>query len=143
MFRKLLVPVDLDVESSWTATLPLAEDLAAGWGAEIHVLTVVPDFGMSLVASYFPKGFEKKSLELASETLKAVVARTATGKVEIRTHVTNGAIYEEILHFADWLECDLIVMTSHRPELKDYLLGPNAARVTRHARQSVFVVRER
>ena len=43
---------------------------------------------------------------------------------------------------ADKLKCDLIVMASHRPELKDYLLGPNAARVVRHARQSVFVVRE-
>ena len=141
MFRKILVPVDLDVESSWKATLPIAEEFAKSWGSEIHVLTVVPDFGMSLVASYFPRGFEKKSLELASETLKAVVAEAGSGEVEIRTHVTNGAIYEEILHFADWLEADLIVMTSHRPELKDYLLGPNAARVTRHARQSVFVVR--
>ncbi len=31
---------------------------------------------------------------------------------------------------------------SHRPELKDYLLGPNAARVVRHANCSVLVVRD-
>ena len=36
---------------------------------------------------------------------------------------------------------DLIVMASHRPELKDYLIGPNAARVVRHADCSVQVVR--
>jgi nucleotide-binding universal stress UspA family protein len=35
----------------------------------------------------------------------------------------------------------MIVMASHRPELKDYLLGPNAARVVRHAECSVLVVR--
>jgi len=33
------------------------------------------------------------------------------------------------------------VLASHRPDLKDYLLGPNAARVVRHADRSVFVVR--
>jgi nucleotide-binding universal stress UspA family protein len=47
-----------------------------------------------------------------------------------------------VLATARKLDCDLIVMTSHRPELKDYLLGPNAARVMRHAKQSVFIVRE-
>ncbi|HYZ26966.1 MAG TPA: universal stress protein [Geminicoccaceae bacterium] len=36
----------------------------------------------------------------------------------------------------------LIVMGSHHPELKDYLLGPNAAKVMRHADCSVTVVRE-
>ena len=36
----------------------------------------------------------------------------------------------------------LIVMGSHHPELKDYLLGPNAAKVMRHADCSVMVVRE-
>ena len=41
------------------------------------------------------------------------------------------------------LNCDLIVLASHRPETKDYLLGPNAARVARHAKQSVFVVRNK
>ena len=39
------------------------------------------------------------------------------------------------------IKADLIVMGSHRPELRDYLLGPNAARVVRHAPCSVVVVR--
>jgi len=36
---------------------------------------------------------------------------------------------------------DLIVMASHRPELKDYLIGPNAAYVAQHAFCSVLVLR--
>ncbi|MFV2033769.1 MAG: universal stress protein, partial [Halocynthiibacter sp.] len=51
-------------------------------------------------------------------------------------------IYKTILTTADAIGCDLIVMASHRPEMQDYLLGPNAARVVRHANQSVFVVRD-
>lgn len=37
---------------------------------------------------------------------------------------------------------DLIVIGSHRPEMGDFLLGPNAARVVRHSKVSVLVVRE-
>ena len=54
----------------------------------------------------------------------------------------NGTIYDEILAVADEIGADLIVMASHRPALRDYLLGPNAARVVRHAKQSVLVVRD-
>ena len=39
-------------------------------------------------------------------------------------------------------EADLIVVGSHRPAMRDYLLGTNAARVVRHAHCSVLVARE-
>jgi len=32
-------------------------------------------------------------------------------------------------------------MASHRPALKDFLLGPNAAKVVRHAKCAVMVIR--
>ena len=50
-------------------------------------------------------------------------------------------MYEEIIHTATELGVDLIVMSAHHHELSDYLLGPNAARVARHAAQSVLIVR--
>jgi Universal stress protein family len=57
--------------------------------------------------------------------------------------VTHGAsIYAEILGVAEEAEADLVVVGSHRPAMKDYLLGTNAARVVRHARCSVLVARE-
>ncbi len=48
---------------------------------------------------------------------------------------------EEILRVAREIEADLILLAAHRPELKDFLLGPNAARVVRHFDGSVLVVR--
>jgi nucleotide-binding universal stress UspA family protein len=33
------------------------------------------------------------------------------------------------------------VLEAYRPDLKDYLLGSNAEKVARHAKQSVLVVR--
>jgi nucleotide-binding universal stress UspA family protein len=55
--------------------------------------------------------------------------------------VATGTIYDQIIQSADTFGCDAIVIGAHRPELKDYLVGPNAARVVRHATQSVFVIR--
>ena len=55
--------------------------------------------------------------------------------------VRFGSIYREILAQAKEDKSDLIVIGCHRPDLADYLLGPNAARVVRHASCSVFVVR--
>ena len=46
-----------------------------------------------------------------------------------------------ILATAKKVRADLIVMAAHRPEFRDYLLGPNAYRVVRHAECSVLVVR--
>ena len=56
--------------------------------------------------------------------------------------VTHGtSIYAEILRAAEEAQADLVVVGSHRPAMKDYLLGTNAARVVRHARCSVLVAR--
>ena len=142
MFKRILLPIDLDQESSWSRALAVAEQLAKDYGAELHVITVVPSMGMSVVGSFFPPDFEKKAIAAAQSKLDAVLAQAASDAAAIKGHVAHGTIYEEVLSSANKLDCDLIVMTSHRPELKDYLLGPNAARVMRHARQSVFIVRD-
>ena len=56
--------------------------------------------------------------------------------------VTDSAsIYAEILGFVEEAEADLVV-GSHRPMIKDYQLGTNAARVVRHACCSVLVARD-
>ena len=141
MFKRILVPVDLADETSTQRALAVAEDLAEKNAAELHVLTVVPAYSMSIVGSYFPEDHERETLQRAKDALADFTA-TRTTNVAIRGHVAKGTIYDEIMKVANKLEVNLIVMASHRPELKDYLLGPNAARVVRHAKQSVFVVRE-
>ena len=85
--------------------------------------------------------FETKSLAGAAEQLNDYIAANIPSKIASKAFVASGTIYEEILRVASETGCDLIVMTSQRPELKDYLLGPNASRVVRHATCSVLVVR--
>ena len=142
MFKTVLLPIDLSAPSSWDKALPAALRLCRPEGGGVlHVLTVVPDFGMSVVGSYFDAGFEQKAMHKVGEALTAWVADNVPDDTEVHPHVAHGRVYDQIILAADRLEVDAIVMGSHRPELTDYLLGPNAARVVRHARQSVFVVR--
>lgn len=142
MFKTVLLPIDLSSPSSWEKALPAALRLCQPEeGGVLHVLTVVPDFGMSVVGSYFEAGFEEKAIRKVGEALKVWVADNVPDETEVHPHVTHGRVYDQIIHAADKLDVDAIVMGSHRPELTDYLLGPNAARVVRHAKQSVFVVR--
>ncbi len=142
MYKKIFVPVDINQESSWKLALPTAIEFANKDGAKLSLLAVVPDFGMSMVGSFFPKDYAEKALKHAEHELNAIARNNVPSDIDCTCYVQHGTIYKRIIKSADKLGADLIVLASHRPETKDYLLGPNAARVVRHAKQSVFVIRE-
>ncbi|MDX1486040.1 MAG: universal stress protein [Alphaproteobacteria bacterium] len=141
MYKTILIPIDLDQESSWQRALPIAVEYSQIFGSRLHAATVLPDLGSGVVGSYFPPDFEEKAGAEARDKLEALVREKVPSNIDVTCHVVHGTAYEEILCLADDIGADLIVMASHRPELKDYLIGPNAARVVRHAKVSVLVVR--
>ncbi len=141
MYKTILLPVDLSSPVSWEKALPTALRLAAPEQGAVHVATVVPDFGYSVVGGFFSEDFEQKMLHEVGEKLTDWVNANVPSEVEVHPHVLHGRVYDQIIQAADRLAVDAIVMGSHTPDLQDYLLGPNAARVVRHAKQSVFVVR--
>jgi nucleotide-binding universal stress UspA family protein len=141
MFKNILLAVDLSDPNSQQKALDVAVQQAKSSGTTLHIITVVPDFGMSMVGSFFPKGYEAKALEAANAKLHEYVSENVPEGIPVQHIVGHGSIYEEILHYASEVKADLIVIASHRPKLQDYLLGPNAARVVRHAKMSVMVVR--
>jgi len=141
MYKEILLAIDLNDVESQRKAIETAIDLTRTCGARLHVQTVVPSFGMSMVATYFPKDFEEKALESAAQALHDFVRDNIPEDVTVQHVVGHGTIYQEILRSAEDIGANLIVMASHRPELQDYLIGPNAARVVRHAKCSVLVVR--
>ena len=118
-----------------------AVQLAQSYNSVLHVMTVVPDFGMSIVGTYFPEDYEESMLTDTKEKLNAYVSKHIPESIKSRQIVAHGTIYNEILDYANKVKVNLIVIASHRPELKDYLVGPNAARVVRHANCSTMIVR--
>jgi nucleotide-binding universal stress UspA family protein len=142
MFTDILVPVDLSDQHSWQKPLPAAVGPCQAFGARLHAITVLPEFGLPIVGQYFPEGYEARLRKEAAKQLKTLIAAQVPDDVPTQRIVAEGKIYREILEAARTTRADLIVMGSHRPELEDYLLGPNAAKVMRHATCSVLVVRE-
>lgn len=142
MYDHILLAVDLGDENSWRKALPTAVEYAKTFGATLHMCTVVPDYGMTVVGQYFPEGFEKKALADAEAQLRTFIDEHVPIGVRAEAVVGNGRIYEEILRIAADTGCGLIVMASHRPEISDFVIGPNALKVVSHANCSVLVVRD-
>jgi nucleotide-binding universal stress UspA family protein len=142
MYKHILLAIDLQHKDSWAKSLPTAVEYAKAFGSTLHVMTVVPDFGMSIVGSFFPKGFEEKSLDQAMTTLHDWASENIPSNIKIQHVIGHGTPYEEILRVAGENVIDLVVMGSHRPTMQNFLVGPNTSRVVRHANCSVLVVRE-
>lgn len=138
-FEKILVAVDLGHDSSWREVLPTAVDQAQHAGGKLHVVTIVPEEPPQL--AWLPEDYSAKMIAHATSGLTKLIEAQIPGGVEAEQHVRQGSIYREIVKLAKEIDIDLIIMASHRPELKDFLLGPNAAKVVRHAECPVLVIR--
>ncbi|MCV6601077.1 MAG: universal stress protein [Cohaesibacter sp.] len=144
MSKAILCAVDISQTSSEEEVLQTAAKLAELDGASLDIVTVVPNFGMNLVGSYFDENFQKQAVKEAKQRLNDMVIKVlgTEWNDKVRHIVGAGSIYEEILQLAEQIDADLIVIGAHKPGLKEYLLGPNSARVVRHSKCSVYVVRE-
>lgn len=140
MYKSILLAIDLAHESSWAKAAPAAAVLTKAFGATLHVMTVAPPIRGAMVAQHFPADFEKNVAQTAAKELASVAAKALPG-LNAELHVAVGRVYRSIVDTAAQNNCDLIVMASHRPELQDALIGPNADLVARHTKASVMIVR--
>ncbi len=141
MFASLLLPVDLGAADTWTRPLHFALELCRVGATELHVVTVMPDYGMPIVGSQFDPSHAENAMQDIARHLEAWRSDNVPDDITCHLHVENGPIYDRIMYLANRLAVEAIVIGAHKPEMKDYLLGTNAARVVRHAKQSVLVVR--
>jgi len=140
IFKRVMACIDLGDEETSIRVLNAAMETVSG-DDTLHLVCVVPDFGMSIVSSFFPADHEGKVIEKTAEALREFADKNVPKGTRLQHIISHGNIYEEILATAKKVEVDLIVIGSHRPKIEDYLLGPNSSRVVRHASQSVLVVR--
>ncbi len=150
MTKKILVPIALEHKSSWIMALPEAVAQAKAFCGKVWVMTVVPHLVGDLDWRYTIQDDEKGGLKFdindlvgqAEKRLRELVTEYAPNDLVGGVTAKPGTIYERIIATTDQLEIDLIVMTAYRPSLKDYLVGPNTARVSRHADCSVLILRD-
>lgn len=144
MSKSVLCALELSDKATDVLVLKQAARLADLDQAQLDVVNVLPDFGESWVSGFFESHHHDKAIEETTQRLKDLCEEVlgAQRNASIRHVVATGTAYQEILAVAKAAGSDLIVIGAHKPDLKDYLLGPNAARVIRHSDCSVFVVRQ-
>lgn len=141
MVKRILAAVDLGQMDAAKSLIKQAGRLAGFEQAALSVVTVLPDYGMSFVGSFFKDGTLKDAAEQARVALHALVDEALPDAAPTQCIVEIGTAYEEILVAAKECGADLIVVGASKPDLADHLMGPNASRVARHAPVSVWVVR--
>lgn len=140
MFKSILVPIDIVHRSSWQFALPQAIELAVAARGRLKAMTVIPEF-KAMVGGVHLAFQAEEMISAAKTTLTRILADYGDAGVSIDREVRLGSIWREILSVAESDGADLIVMASHRPEMRDYLIGPNAAHVAQRAACSVLVLR--
>ncbi|MBY6134270.1 universal stress protein [Nocardioides marinus] len=143
MSKPVLCALELSDRETDEKVLTQAAKLADLEGSQLDVLNVLPDFGESWVSGFFEKHHHEKAVKEATRRLSELCDKLLGDErnAKVRHLVATGTAYQEILKVAEKAGSGLIVIGAHKPDLKDYLLGPNAARVIRHSDCSVFVVR--
>ena len=138
MYSSILVAVDLDHPESWANALPVACALGRSFSARLTLCTVVRDAEAAVEAQWSAIGY-RQMLDVARARLGELASAAAEAGAGV--DVGTGTICRGILDVAGRAGADLIVLASHRPGVRDYLLAANAVRVARRAPCSVLVVR--
>jgi universal stress protein F len=136
MHKTILVPVDVNQIEKADVMLATARKLG-GEGAKIilaHIIEKVPAY----VAAQIPEAISDAATQEAHDALSRL-ATAAGGAAEIDIRAGHAA--QEILAIAEEKGVDTIIIASHRPGLQDYFLGSTAARVVRHSKCTVVVIR--
>ena len=133
---KVVVPVDLS-EFSFSA-LHAAKDFVRD-NSGIHVIHVVREINPNLAEGYLGKSCQDERPQICKQALETRLTNEYPG---IQILVESGEPGEAISHYAESIDADLIVMTSHgRRGMKEHLIGSVAERVLRLAKCPVLTLK--
>ncbi len=136
MYRHILVPVAYEADHPAGPALKIARRLAAP-GARLTLLHVM-DEAPAFAIDYLPTGWREELRSAIEADLAARLTEDAQGHVVVTEGASPG---RAILNWASENGVDCIVISSHRPEMQDMILGSTATRVVRDAACAVHVLR--
>lgn len=136
MYTHILVPIVFEHGKHGKDALDIAMHLLADGGkiSLLHVMEDVPAFA----ATYIPDGIREEHRQSALAGLEQL-AKSVDVPCEI--HVEHGHSSTNILNHSEKHVVDCVVIASHKPGYEDYFIGSTAARVVRHAKCAVHIMR--
>ena len=141
MFKEILLPVDLQESALSLRATQIAQEFASQYGARITVITVIPSFGMPIVASFFPPNTIKNAANEVLSELKRFVAAHFQNPEDVSVYVAEGSPHEEILEFAARHGNDLIIVPARGKNIEKILLGSSSIQIVEQSKCTVMVVR--
>ncbi|MES0881476.1 universal stress protein [Roseibium sp. SCP14] len=135
MYNNILVPVSFETGRDARQALEVAQALRAKDGVitVLHVLEHLPQYASDLLP--------KDHFDTARKTVIEKLGPLVDGLSDASVVVMEGHSARTILDVSEAQKNDCIVIASHRPGMQDLFLGSTAARVVRHAKCAVHVVR--
>jgi len=134
MYKKIIATIGLSHGLS-PRTLAAAQAMCDDGGKVIAVHVIEPVAGFA--SYYLPPNHQE---EVRKSAMAAMAERIGDMK-NVEPVILIGNAGHALTEYAEEIGADLIIVGSHRPEFKDYLLGATAARIVRHAPCSVHVLR--
>ncbi len=140
MYKNILVPIDPAHGEVSDRILTIAKKLADDDGVitALSVIEPLPSYISGYIREQTLDDRIKENRDAAMAELHAAMDRAGVSGKAI---LDEGTPSPEILRIAREIKADCIVLGSHRPDFRDYLIGSTAARVVRHAQCTVIVER--
>ncbi len=141
MFKKILVPMDIDYPKICKAVYENASEIAFRNNAQIKIVSVMPGFSMPMVASFVTDEVKKKAREHFENALHSFIRRNCNPE-NVSFSVLVGKHYEEILKVANSWQADLIIVYhNHRRKVNEAFSDTCARKIVTHAKCSVLRLR--
>ena len=142
MFKKILVPVDIDYPKTAALVYEKALQIAKSQTteAEIRLVSVMPGYSMPIVASFISDGMLKKAKEQLKTALVGFIEDNCREPVTYT--IKTGKNWEKIVEAADNWGADLIVVYHNRRRDENEVFSNSCSeRVMANANCSVLRLR--
>ena len=137
MYRKIMVPVDLEHTGALDKALSTAAGIAQQHGATITYVAVTASAPGAV--AHDPDEFDQRLRRFAAEQGRRFGVETDQ-LTRVSPDPTTD-LNRTLLDVAEELDADLVVMASHVPGVVEHIFASHAGYVASHADMSVFVVR--
>lgn len=143
-FEHILCPTDFSEPAK--KALEYACELAAQYGAELHLLHVLPDPVAALTAygpvvSAIPADWEENMRTQVNQQLADILDKNWEQGKTVQRAVSEGVPFAEIIRYAKDHAIDLIVMGTHgRTGFNHFIMGSEAEKVVRQAPCPVLTI---
>lgn len=132
MYTHIMFPVDRTLPPKVHKAADVAAAIAKWQGAKITIVSVT--------GSQSGDKANDQDLRIFADDL-AAKSDAQVAFHNIHSVDVGAELDRDLMHAADEIDADLIVVGTHAPRISDYILSSHAGFLANHAKMSVFVVR--